>query len=185
MVAFCGEFAGRCVVHVLPSLRLPSRARAIVYPKSKSTTNKVYQVMNEAALGTQKLKPVRMKRDDIPEPPDISDLDSLLIGPERPAVKAKLVIAVDPIPDEWTKERVVDLCAPFPSFTVRIARSALKRGRRRALIRPMSARAKKHIFKLMNGEVDGVKLKAVKCMTGRVPRTLGEDEDESSDDSDP
>jgi hypothetical protein len=184
MVIFCGEFAEGCVVHVLPSLRLPGRLRAIVYPKSKSTTNKVYQLLNEVEVDAARLKPVRMKRDDVMEPPDISDLDKIFVRPERLAAKAKLLIAVDPIPDEWTKERIIDLCAPFPSFTVRITRSAIEQGRKRALIRPMSARAKKHIFKLMNGKVDGVKLNALIYTIGSVPRQLGQEEEESSDDND-
>jgi RNA recognition motif-containing protein len=165
----CREFADSYVLRLIPSLKVEGKNRAVLFPRSKSVTNKIYRCLNDASIGGHRLLPVRMQREDVPEPPDVD-----FPPPEPlPAYRLrKMFIVVDPIPDDWDEQYVKEICEEHPGFTVRIDGSSKIAGRNRALIHPSSARAKRNIFVLMNGEIDGVMLTAERLPSEEIPPSL-------------
>jgi hypothetical protein len=147
IAALCGEHASACVIKVVPSLKDARTLRAVLFPRSKSSTNTLYRALNEAQIAGERLKPVRMRREDVSEPPDVPDLPQV----DRPARKPRQCIVVDPMPGDWTVEGVTEICAEFQPFTVTITGSAAVAGARRVIVEAGSARTKKHIFRIMNG----------------------------------
>jgi RNA recognition motif-containing protein len=149
ILGFCGEFAAVCVAKVTKSLKFAGRERAVLFPQSRSSTKKIYRCLNEVEIDGVRLQPVRMKREDVSEPPDIEGP-----APVRPAKKPKGCLVVDPVPVRWTPAFVASLCGEFlVTGSARIERSGLEVGRQRLVVEIGNGKPKKQIIRLMNEDL--------------------------------
>jgi hypothetical protein len=132
--------------------------------------NKMYQFVNEATVLGEKLLPIRMQSDDVPEAPPY---DPPVVSEETLPKNKRVYIVVDPIPEEWDESAIKSLCEKEQgAYTLAINGSANFRGRKRALLQPTTSRAKKRLPKILNREINGVPLRPLRVPCNDLPPSL-------------
>lgn len=151
--------------------------RAVLVAPSKTLTNKIYTIMNENKItdgnNSVFLKPIRMRYDDVPEKLIVKPKETVVVNQEL----RKMTIVIDPIPIGMSEEDIEQLCKNFGEYDLRINRSAKFHERNRALIHPLSNRAKKHIFRALSTTFNDEELTPVRIFPHDIPPSLDKNQD--------
>ncbi|KAK8892305.1 hypothetical protein M9Y10_029530 [Tritrichomonas musculus] len=143
--------------------------RAVLVPISRTLTNKIYSMMNDRKYTSgevsELLKPVRMRLENVPNAPKVKPKEKIIIKQES----KKMTIVVDPLPPRMTISDIEGLCGNFGKYSLTITGSAIVEGRKRALIHPLSCRAKKHIFRSLSIVFDGEEIVPVRIFPKDIP----------------
>lgn len=158
--------------------------RAVLVPTSRTLTNKIYSMMNDRpisdSINCELLKPVRMRFENVPNSPTIRKREKIFVKQES----KKMTIVVDPLPPRMKMSDIENLCGNFGKYSLTITGSALIEGRKRALIHPMSCRAKKHIFRAMSVVFDDEEIVPVRIFPRDIPPPIESSQENPNSNSD-